>query len=194
MEDKLNIYQFIENTKVEGPGLRDCIYLQGCTIRCEGCTSPQTWDKDNGTLYSVDFIVDKVLNNDKIEGVTFSGGEPFNQAKNLSKIAKIFQENNLSVVVFTGYELEDILKSNDKYYNELLNFTDLLIDGPFILSKKDFSRPLVGSSNQKFHFLSDKYCEEDLTKNRNFEVRLLPNGEVLVLGVGNKEEVKKLFL
>lgn len=194
MDDKLNIFQFIENTRVEGPGLRDCIYLQGCSIHCEGCTSPQTWDWENGTLYSLEVIVDKVLNNDMIEGVTFSGGEPFNQAKNLSKIAKIFQENDLSIVVFTGYTLESLLDSNNEGYMELLKYTDLLIDGPFILSQKDFSRPLVGSSNQKFHFLSDRYSMDDLEELRNFEVRILPDGEILVLGVGDKSEVKDLFL
>ena len=194
MEDKLNIYQFIENTRVEGPGLRDCIYLQGCSIRCEGCTSPQTWDEENGTLYSLDFIIDKVLSNDLIEGVTFSGGEPFNQARNLSKIAKLFQENGLSVVVFTGYTLESILEYDNNDYMELLKYTDLLIDGPFILSQKDFSRPLVGSSNQKFHFLSDRYSMDDLSDVRNFELRILPDGEILVLGVGDKSEVKDLFL
>lgn len=188
----INVYEFIENTRVEGPGLRYCIYLQGCSIQCNGCNVPETW-KSNDQLYTVEEISSKVLSNNKIEGVTFSGGEPFDQAKELSDLAAILKKHDLSIVVFTGYTLDYLKNSNNQDYLNLLNHVDLLIDGPFDLSKRTLKKPLVGSSNQNYNFLTDRYSIEDISKENKLEFHLKSDGQIMVSGIYDKKEIESLL-
>ncbi len=188
----INVYEFIENTRVEGPGLRYCIYLQGCSIRCRGCNVPETWNSNN-QLYTVEEISSKVLSNPEIEGVTFSGGEPFDQAKELSALAAILKGHGLSITVFTGYTLDYLKNSNNQDYLNLLNHVDLLIDGPFDLSKRTLKKPLVGSSNQDYHFLTDRYSIDDINKENKLEFHLKNDGKVMVLGIYDKEKLDSLL-
>lgn len=188
----INVYEFIENTKVEGPGLRYCIYVQGCSIRCKECNVPETWNSNN-QLFTVEEISSKVLSNMKIEGVTFSGGEPFDQAKELSILASILKNNGLSIVVFTGYTLDYLKSSNNDDYLKLLNQVDLLIDGPFDFSKKTLKKPLVGSSNQNYHFLTDRYSLKDISKENKLEFHLKNDGKIMVSGIYDKNKLEELL-
>ena len=124
----------------------------------------------------------------KIEGVTFLGGEPFEQAEALGIIAEAVKKMSLSVLCFTGGYLEELLK--DEVNKKLLNNTDLLIDGPFEIDKTDYSRPWCGSSNQRYHFLTDRYDENIFTKYKNkVEVNISKNGVVFMNGMGNFDEI-----
>ena len=113
---KLNINSIIENTKVEGPGNRTCIFVQGCLQHCYKCSSPQTWDLNVVKEHDIDSLAQMILKNTSIEGVTFSGGEPFLQAKALYKLAKIVQSEGLSIVTFTGYDYNLIKKINTFFH------------------------------------------------------------------------------
>jgi len=192
----LRISQFIPRTDVEGPGARACIQVQGCPIHCAGCAVPHTWPVDDGRLVDADFLVNQIIAETSIEGVTFLGGEPFFQATALAYIGRRVREQNLSVVTFTGYLFEEIKAASRQDYDELLAVTDLLIDGPFQREQVEFIRPWVGSSNQRFHFLTNRYVElaPKLTATRNrLEVRLKPDGRIYINGLAPIESMKALF-
>lgn len=189
---KLRISQFIPLTKVEGPGERACVYVQGCPIRCKGCAVPWTWSKDGGKEIDVKELTSRILNERRIQGVTFLGGEPFEQAAALAELGRNVKKVGLSVVTFTGYEMELIKSSDRKDWLDLIAVTDLLIDGPYRMELSDFNRPWVGSSNKKYRFLTDRYrsLENGLASIPNkVEVRILPTGEVHINGMIQSSEL-----
>ncbi|MCM3112891.1 4Fe-4S single cluster domain-containing protein [Lederbergia lenta] len=193
----LIIHRFLPLTTVEGPGKRFCLWVQGCSIRCEGCGIPWTWSKENGKTISVKDLYEEIKNSkneNNIEGVTFLGGEPFDQAEALGKLAQMVKELNLTVMTFTGYLFEDL--KTRKECEVLLTSTDLLIDGPFVKSQLDLSRPWVGSSNQRYHFLTPAYqhLENDLESiNNKVEVRIYEDGLVSVNGMATQQTLNELF-
>ncbi|MGX1982246.1 anaerobic ribonucleoside-triphosphate reductase activating protein [Thermolongibacillus altinsuensis] len=192
----LRIHRFIPYTEVEGPGARACIQVQGCPIRCPGCAVPFTWSESGGYEIEVDELAERILSGPKVEGVTFLGGEPFAQAKELANLAKKLKKNGLSVVTFTGYVLEDILKEAREDWMELLQVTDLLIDGPFRKDLLDTSRPWVGSLNQRYHFLTSRYKHLEKTlKNvpNRLEIRIHSDGRVFVNGLATTDHMNDLF-
>lgn len=188
----LNVHQIIECTESEGPGKRFCIWVQGCSHRCEGCFAKDTWNESAGTQYSTSAIIEAIKRNKAaIEGITLLGGEPFDQAAALSRIAIAAQELNLSVMAFTGYTYKQLLEKKDKSVKRLITAIDLLIDGPYIQKKRDFSRPWVGSSNQRFIFLTDRYNAKTIQVcNNTFEIRIDNNGSILINGMGRLEQVR----
>ena len=192
----LRIYDIIDDTTVEGPGHRTCIFLQGCLKHCYKCNSPQTWPLEDGSKVTIRQLADRILNNKKIEGVTFSGGEPLLQASNLYKLAKILKKNNLSIVLFTGYSYELIKKVNNASWNNLISLTDILITGEFIYLERTTDKLWVGSSNQEHHFLTDRYndVKNNMKKYKNkIEIRFKKDGTLIVNGMADNEEIQKLF-
>ena len=187
---KLRVFNIIKNTKVEGPGNRYCIWVQGCSRHCKGCQAAHTWAHDKGELYEVDDIIEDIFKQDFIEGVTFLGGEPFEQVEALGIIAERVKQRGLSVLCFTGGKLEELREN--PVNKKLLDNTDLLIDGEFIEELTDYSRPWCGSSNQRYHFLTDRYNEEIFTKYKNkVEVNISKNGQIFMNGMGNFDEILK---
>lgn len=161
-------------------------------MKCEGCASSHSWNLDGGYEVDVDEIISKILNTEGLEGVTFLGGEPFLQSKELSYIAKKMQESGLSVLTFTGYKHEELVSRNNEHINALLKYTDLLIDGPYKKELHDISRPWVGSLNQRYVYLSDKYryLEKNLDKYKNrLEIKLRPDGKIIVNGMADFEDL-----
>ena len=141
-------------------------------------------------------LAEQIVRDPEIEGVTFLGGEPFAQARALAELGRIVKQKGLSVVTFTGYTLDYLLQSGNQDYLDLLSVTDLLIDGPFQIERLDTSRPWVGSSNQRYHFLTDRYLylKERLTEIPNrLEVRIMPDGRVLVNGLAETKVLEDLF-
>ncbi|MBD5403362.1 radical SAM protein [bacterium] len=190
----IDVYKIISNTVVEGPGNRFCIWTQGCNKHCSGCWAKDTWAFGIGTKYNVEDLYSKILNEKDIEGITFLGGEPFEQAEELAKLSLMVKNQNLSVVCFTGYTLEELKEKNDNSVNSFLENIDLLIDGGFEKDNFDLSRPWVGSSNQRYIFLTDFYNESILDDYTNrIEVRISPDGKTEINGMGDFEQINKNF-
>ena len=190
---KLRVFNILKNTKVEGPETRYCIWVQGCSRHCKGCQAVHTWSHSGGVLYNVKDIIADIKKQKNIEGVTFLGGEPFEQAEALGIIAKSVKKEGLGVLCFTGGLLEE-LQQNEKN-KTLLENIDLLIDGAFEADKVDYSRPWCGSSNQRYHFLTNRYNDEIFTKYKNkVEVNISKSGVVFMNGMGNFEEIAKKIL
>ena len=128
----------------------------------------------------------KMLNEKNIDGVTFLGGEPFEQPKALEFLCKKIKEAGLSIVCFSGNTIDNL---KQKHQNILSNI-DLLIDGEFKEEEKDYSRPWVGSRNQNYHFLSDRYSQNILKEHKNkIEINIEKNGRINLNGMGNFEKI-----
>jgi anaerobic ribonucleoside-triphosphate reductase activating protein len=170
--------------------------VQGCSIHCKGCAVPWTWDQNGGEAVDVDTLFERITSQSTIEGVTFLGGEPFDQAQALAMLGQKVQEAGLSVMAFSGYTLEHLRASKKPGIHDLLAVTDLLIDGPFRQDLLDLSRPWVGSSNQRYHFLTERYryLEPHLKNIPNrLEVRLVADGTIAVNGMATLETIKEMF-
>ena len=140
----------VNDSIVDGNGLRYTIFVQGCPHHCKGCHNPQTHSFDGGKEVLISDLFDTIVSNTLLDGVTFSGGEPFAQAKPLIELADLIrQHTNLNIVTYTGYTFEEIITSNNPDWISLLNRTDILIDGEFIESLKSYELRFKGSSNQR---------------------------------------------
>lgn len=143
-----------EDSIVDGPGFRCTIFVQGCPHNCEGCHNPQTHDFFGGYVTSTDEILKSIEENPLLDGVTFSGGEPFCQAKQLAYLGNQIKSLNLNldIIVYTGFTFEYLLKNanQDNGYLELLKVADMLVDGKFEIDKQSYDLVFRGSSNQRF--------------------------------------------
>lgn len=134
---------------VNGPGMRRVFFSQGCKHNCKGCFNPETHDFNGGILCNMDELINDVSNNPIIKGITFSGGDPFEQADKFSYMAKAFKKINLNIWCYTGYLFEDLLNIKDGSVKSLLNNIDVLVDGKFIIDQKSDSLKFRGSKNQR---------------------------------------------
>jgi len=184
----LHVHNILADTQAEGPGHRFCIWVQGCNRHCPGCFATHTWDVADGQTMSVAEVIaglsERAAQDPPLEGVTFLGGEPFLQADALARIARHAKELGLSIFCFTGFTLEELQAEKSPGVSELLSLVDVLADGPYVQELRDFSRPWVGSSNQRFHFLTERYEPESFLNTGNkVEVRFHPDGSVQVNGM-----------
>ncbi len=191
----LRIHKYIASTIVDGPGRRASIFVQGCPIRCAGCAVPETWDPSGGQSVTIESLAREITATPGIEGVTFLGGEPFAQAAPLASLAARLRQSDLSVITFTGYNIEEITQWADPHADALIALSDIVIDGPFISSQRTGSLPLTGSANQRYHFFTDRYrhIEKQLkaTPNR-LEIRISPDGTVFANGLISGDDIRQL--
>ena len=144
----LNISGIIENSIVDGQGIRYVVFVQGCPHHCEGCHNPDTWEFRDNKLIEIDTIVDALKDDFLCQGITFSGGEPFMQATDLIKLADKIHNLGKDVWCYTGFTIEQLLDfSDDK--RELLNHIDVLVDGKFELAERNTFLHFRGSNNQR---------------------------------------------
>jgi anaerobic ribonucleoside-triphosphate reductase activating protein len=158
----LNIHSYQGNTHAEGPGNRFALWVQGCMKRCKDCCNPDMLEVKPSRIVrnkSIIQLIEKSVKKFNIEGITLLGGEPFLQAKGLLDIAEYCSRNHLSVMIFSGYSYTTLLEGTIEGAKELLSFTDLLVDGVYRNDLPDLDRNWVGSTNQKFHFLSNFYMK-----------------------------------
>lgn len=136
---------------VNGPGMRRVFFAQGCKHNCKGCFNPETHNFDGGEIMDMDELIKDVLDNPLLKGVTFSGGDPIEQAHSFSYMANIFKSSNLNIWCYTGYKFEDLIKKMelDKSIKDLLNNIDVLVDGKFEINNKKEGLKFKGSSNQR---------------------------------------------
>ena len=143
----LRVAGVIEESIVDGPGLRFVLFLQGCRMHCKGCQNPQTWDFEGGTLVSCHDILSRVQGDPLVHGITFSGGEPFEQAQALVPLAAALKERGYHLMAFSGYTFEQLREKPG--CKELLSLLDLLVDGPFLEEQKSLELRFRGSRNQR---------------------------------------------
>lgn len=181
-------------TKVLGPGNRFAIWVQGCPFHCKGCLAPDSLNIDSGYLFSISVLAEEILSQQSIEGITISGGEPFEQAASLVQLIDLVkQEKNLGIIVYSGYDYEKLMRKakSEIEVSHLLEKIDLLIDGLYIETKNDgFS--MKGSSNQRFICLTDRYKEfvDALIMNPHRAVEFhVGLDDITLVGVPSKQQI-----
>jgi anaerobic ribonucleoside-triphosphate reductase activating protein len=192
----LNIAHYSTSTRNLGPGERAVVWVQGCPRNCPGCISPEWIPFKNSRIVTITSLLDKLLISDSIRGLTFSGGEPMEQAEGLSFLIKEARKRmDLDIICFTGYTIER-LQSNPPNIGvqKLLKEIDVLIDGPYVKSLNN-GIGLRGSSNQRIIHLTTRLQNEMLEKtSRNVDI-FLDETEIRMIGIPplNFESVFQIF-
>ena len=161
MQIRLASYLQIDSI-VDGPGIRTVIWTQGCKHNCPGCHNPSTHSFEGGELVDVNDVIEAMDLLENQDGITFSGGDPFYQAKECAYLAKHAHNIGLNVWCYTGFTYEQlmILGKKDESILKFLNQIDVLVDGPFIMEKRSQSAKFKGSTNQRVIDVK-KSLEED---------------------------------
>jgi anaerobic ribonucleoside-triphosphate reductase activating protein len=171
----LNIADLEPVSVSNGPGQRFVIWVQGCPFRCRGCSNEEFLDFRPARQMTVAALAEMIMANREIEGVTLSGGEPMSQAGGLATLASELKSAGLSVVCFSGYTLQELYTNGDREQQKLLSMIDVLIDGRYNANSPGGG--LTGSANQRIHFLTNRYCPENinLTHSKTIELRASAN-------------------
>ncbi len=177
----IRVHDILPNSRVNGPGRRGVIFFQGCSRACPGCFNPGLQSVTAGRLISLEEVVERVWQSEGIEGLTFSGGEPFEQASALAALcARLRRTTRFSLMAYSGFTRAEI--QSDARRAEVLAHLDVLVDGPY-LHRLRTSRGIIGSTNQRVHLLTDRYRAEDFIAGpRRMEMRILENGQVCMTG------------
>jgi len=190
----LNIHAVMPVSCVNGPGARAVVWTQGCSQQCPGCSNPLTHSHNPKILIDPEELARYILAIPGIEGLTVSGGEPFEQASAVSRLCHAVRKGGLSVMVFTGWTYENICQCHDLEVRNLLQQIDILVDGPFIQNLADKSLLWRGSRNQKIRFLTNHYGPDILQSNPNSQVEGQLVSEVPLQITGFPEEADIVVL
>ena len=171
----INLHSTIKSSRVNGPGDRFVIWTQGCRKMCKNCYNPETWSHYRNNLIDIDLLVEEIKNS-STTGLTISGGDPFEQPEELFYLLREIKQLDLSdgVIVFSGYTIDEIRVREE--LRKSLDYIDVLIDGLYI-DEKRITNGLAGSSNQEFHFLTDKISRDSLQIDQEVEIHSL--GELI---------------
>ncbi len=145
----IDISGFAPNSITDGPGLRFTVFCQGCIHNCPGCHNPETHPFGTGEKYRVEDIYKMIKKDPLVKGVTFSGGEPFCQREAFCRLAQLLKADGYEIAAYTGFLFEDFIKDKADAKYKLLEYLDILIDGPFILAQRSLDAGFKGSLNQR---------------------------------------------
>lgn len=190
------IHSMLPRSTVNGPGERAVVWFQGCDLRCRGCFNLATHPFDGSRDKSVDEVAEWILSCHRIEGVTFSGGEPFQQAADLCRLCHYIKlrRPDFSIGVFSGYTLRELVqgqwhwrsdsdawvKGDSALFEQIRHFLDFGVFGRFRQTMACNDKPLCGSRNQEVAFFSDRYSRHDLEP-QGFEVTISEDGGIAIV-------------
>jgi anaerobic ribonucleoside-triphosphate reductase activating protein len=180
----LNVAAVCPATRALGPGVRAVVWVQGCPFHCPGCVAPEWIPIRPARLVRPEDLLEELLADPHVTGLTFSGGEPMLQADGLARLARLARSRrDLDIICFTGFPRSQLEKTPPgPGVKELLDQLDVLIDGPYVARLND-NYGLRGSTNQKIHFLTRRLSQFDFeTQPRKAEIHLL-DGQALLVGV-----------
>lgn len=192
---KLRVFDICRSgTRVLGPGKRYVIWVQGCEQRCAGCITPESQSKTGGFDLDVNTLAADVIMNENIDGITISGGEPFLQPIALNLLLKKIKtvRPRLTVIIYTGLSYENLVKIPEAL--ELIENSDVIIDGQYIESFND-NKGIRGSSNQRIIPITnrlDNYLDTMTTCVRKRDRVADKSGFVTTIGIPNKIEQKTI--
>ena len=149
----MNYLGILDCDIADGDGVRIGLYVSGCSHKCKGCHNPESWNPNNGKLFT-DKVKDKLfslVDHDYISGITLSGGDPLyieNQGE-IYKLVKEFKEKfpNKTIWLYTGYKYEEVKDL------PLMKYIDVIVDGEFILEQRDTTLKFRGSPNQRIIYI-----------------------------------------
>ncbi len=145
----INVCGIEKESIVDGPGFRYVLFVQGCPHRCKGCHNPESWSFDAGYDMTTEEVFRQIRKNPHLRGVTFSGGEPFEQVPALLELAGMIREAGLSLMSYTGYTIEELQERHDPETDRLLGMLDILVDGRYVEAERNLTLVYRGSDNQR---------------------------------------------
>lgn len=173
MNKILQVARYSKQCTVLGPGKRGVVWVQGCNRHCTGCTAPETWDKNGGFSISVEYLANIFVEKKALEGLTFSGGEPFLQAEALTELIRTCRQKRpeFTFLAFTGFTLEELMEDARPERLAFLAELDVLIDGPY---RENEHENLLwrGSRNQRVWFLTPHYRQDWESRVNEYGVHL----------------------
>lgn len=163
---------------VDGEGIRTVIWTQGCPHHCPGCHNPQTHDSKGGALVDLEYLFNEIDELSAQDGITFSGGDPFVQAKECSMIASYAKKKGYNIWCYTGYTFEELLKLGQKRLEimEFLEQIDVLVDGRFLLDQKSLDCIFRGSKNQRIIDVQESLKRNETVLVKKYQGRTIRNG------------------
>jgi len=177
----LRLHAIVERTRANGPGLRAALWVQGCTLGCPGCCNPGTHARKGGFEREVGELAATLAVAAGLEGVTVSGGEPFEQAPALlAFLRRLRAATPLSVLLFSGFTRAEI--EARPLGGDILALADVLVDGRYD-ARQPLGRGLRASANQRVWRLGDRYAEEELEAVPEAEIVLGPDGSIALTGI-----------
>ncbi len=188
------IARILYPVKVLGPGKRIGIWTAGCRHMCEGCCSPELWYADrkySATVDQVCELIGLIVRRYQVDGFTVTGGDPMEQADEMSCLLERVRSISEDVMLYTGYCLEELTSESQK---KLLDRTAVLIDGKYEkhLNNHTFLR---GSSNQRIHILKPEYREkymDYISRSTNEMQNFIINHQVVSVGIPCREFVRQI--
>jgi anaerobic ribonucleoside-triphosphate reductase activating protein len=177
----IRVHAFEPGSRTNGPGLRAVVWFQGCTLACPGCFNPATHDPAGGYEADAAALVSDILAlRQGIEGLTVSGGEPFQQPEALLDLLGRLDGSALGRLVFTGYTLEEVLAL--PLGRSALAHVDAIIAGRYVAALR-LARGLMGSANQTIHLLSGRYGVSDFAGVPGREAIIHRDGSITLSGI-----------
>lgn len=164
MKEKIRIAGLVEDSIVDGPGIRLAIFTQGCYHNCEGCHNKHTQDPYGGYWVTAGEIIDRVTHNPLCGGITLTGGEPVEQSEALIPVAQAVRDMKKNVWMYTGYTWEQLFikMRSDHHIEELLHLVDVLVDGKFEISMRNLDLMYRGSVNQRLIDVQKSFQAEQI--------------------------------
>lgn len=161
---KIKVAGVVEESIVDGPGIRFVVFVQGCNHKCPGCHNEHSQDFSGGKYMSISTIIEKLKENPLLDGVTLSGGEPFGQADVVSKLAEELKLLDYNVMTYSGYTYEQIEEKalTDNGFSRLIENTDILIDGRFEEEERNLTLNFRGSENQRIIDISATKANKEI--------------------------------
>ena len=167
-------------SRANGPGARFVVWFQGCSLGCPGCFNPGTHDAGAGTAVEVDALLARIGATTGIDGVTLSGGEPFEQPDAALALLRGARALGLSTLAFSGFTIDELRAR--PLGAAILAELDVLIDGRYVAGDR-LGAGLRGSTNQRIHVLGGRYTVAEVEATPVAEVRIGPDGSVVLTGV-----------
>ena len=191
----LNLSGFLLRSAVNGPGIRTVVWVQGCPIRCRGCFNTAAWSFSPRVIITTEELTRRILATEGIDGVTFSGGEPFAQAGPLADVAEQVQKAGLTVVTYSGYTYDELTTRRDPAWDKLFAATDLLIAGPYREDQACTAR-FIGSANQQVISITGRIAPEQVSPRQpdgeTVEFTIAPDGTVTTTGFPTTTMVRQI--
>lgn len=173
---RISVHAVEPRSRANGPGTRFVVWFQGCTLGCAGCFNPST-HATGGTEISVEDLAAQMRG---AEGLSLSGGEPLQQAHAAAALLDAARALGMSTLAFSGYTREEIEQLDGG--PAVLARLDVLIDGRYVAAERH-ATGLRGSANQRIHLLTNRYSLADVEATPTAEIRIGPDGEVVLTGV-----------
>jgi len=177
---KIRVHATEPRSRANGPGARFVVWMQGCTLGCPGCFNPTTHDAAGGRETTVEDVITMLSAAEGIEGLSLSGGEPFQQPEAALALLEGARALGLSTLAFSGYTIDEIRAL--PLGTQILAQLDVLIDGRYVSTER-LAQGLRGSANQRIQLLTQRYSQSDVEATPVAEIRIGKTGEVILTGV-----------